>query len=286
MLRITRDVWEGHDYVPYVWQDWLRDGYGYLSVAEIDREVVGLMHTTVQGDGTAWMEGIRVQGDIQARGVGLALLEDGIAWVRAAGLPRLRLATYGGNPASNRLAVKAGLEEIARLRSLSGEPAEVASGDAVCRPALASDLDAVWTFLEHSRGPESSRLIYTEGWTAYSLTRQRLTLLLGTHAVLVAGASDAEGVAIATLRPERPVLRLGLVEGTSSVKESLVRAVVGYAERSGVRRIGATLDVDRGLLRILGDVGLSSTEVNEMIVYELELGDEDEDRVRQLGRCP
>lgn len=270
MLEITRAVWEGNDYVPYVWDDWLDHSGGYASVAEVHGEIAGLMHTDVQPDGVGWMEGIRVRDNMQSQGIGLKLLEDGIEWARRAGCSRLRLATYGANPSSNRLAAKAGLTELVRMRSLRTEPHERGSAGSNVRIALPFDLDSVWAFIEqhHDAG---TPLLYTEGWTAFSLTRQRLALLLATHAVLVAGSDLLHGVAIATLRPGRPVLRVGYLNGEAEAMERLMSALMRQAEREQVPVVSSTLPLSDEIANALKGIGIDSEDVHEMVVYELDL---------------
>lgn len=52
MLHITRTVWEGHDYVPFVWDRWLRDPNGAVLVADRDGRAVGLQHAVLHLDGS------------------------------------------------------------------------------------------------------------------------------------------------------------------------------------------------------------------------------------------
>jgi len=41
-LALTSRIWDGHDYVPYLWQEWLDDQQGMLAVAEYAGRVVGI----------------------------------------------------------------------------------------------------------------------------------------------------------------------------------------------------------------------------------------------------
>src|SRR5947209_19267182 len=109
MLRITNGVWGGTDYVPYRWQDWLGDVSGYLCVATLNGRVVGLQHTAIQSDGSAWLEGIRVDDTMRGRGIGAAMLRHGLEWARAAGCRFARLSTSSENESSMRSTRKAGL---------------------------------------------------------------------------------------------------------------------------------------------------------------------------------
>ena len=39
VMALTSRIWEGHDYVPFVWQEWLQDPQGMLAVAEYAGQV-------------------------------------------------------------------------------------------------------------------------------------------------------------------------------------------------------------------------------------------------------
>src|SRR5439155_1135470 len=121
------NVWEGGDYVPFVWHDWLDDPRGMVQVAARGEDVVGFQHLDVQPDGTVWLEGIRVDPDVRGAGIGSELLQAGIREARARGATAIRLATSSGNDASNRIAEKAGLTQIGtchRAEAAGAEPVE------------------------------------------------------------------------------------------------------------------------------------------------------------------
>jgi GNAT superfamily N-acetyltransferase len=269
MLEITRNVWDGNDYVPYVWDRWLGDEAGHLTVALCHGIVYGLMHIEVQADGTAWAEGIRVREDLQSRGIGRALLADGIEWARRAGYPCIRLSTHGANPASNRLAEKSGLTRVAVMKVLRCEPG--GRRQERSRQAFAADIDELWNVV--SRDGAGTGDLYTEGWTAYTLDRARLALLIACHGVLVSPAGPSKGTAIATCRPGRPVLRLGFLSGDIDAQLGLLQELVTRATEAGMTRIQAVLDVLPESREALASTGFQNPDDDEMFVYELSLPD-------------
>jgi GNAT superfamily N-acetyltransferase len=100
VLELTHLIWEGMDYVPYVWEEWLSDYQGMLAVAEFGGKVIGLGKLSLLAPGQWWLEGLRVHPDFQGRGVGTHLHDYHFKhWLRA-GDGVLRLTT-----GSNRLAV-------------------------------------------------------------------------------------------------------------------------------------------------------------------------------------
>lgn len=234
MLEITRDVWAGHDYVPRVWATWLSDHAGVLLVATAGGKMVGFQHVDIHPDGTAWLEGIRVLEEMQGAGIATRLLSAGLDWARVGGLSAARLCTSTDNPASNRLAQRAGMQAVARFASIriSASAQEQPGSVRLARP---DELPAVRGTLEF--WPDTP--FYTEGWTAYSLTDERLRVLLASAQVVVHGDDNIDAIAIAPAVAEaaypRPGLLRGTPEGTGQILEYLRRSLhlLGVASARG-----------------------------------------------------
>ena len=60
MLEMTSQIWEGDDYLPEVWQDWLFDPQGLLAVAEFRGKIIGIGKLTMLSKQDWWLEGLRV----------------------------------------------------------------------------------------------------------------------------------------------------------------------------------------------------------------------------------
>jgi GNAT superfamily N-acetyltransferase len=69
VLDLAKHIWEGHDYISYVWDDWLSDPSGLLAVAEYGRRIVGLGKLTYLSPGQWWLEGLRVHPEFAGRGI-------------------------------------------------------------------------------------------------------------------------------------------------------------------------------------------------------------------------
>lgn len=75
VMELTSTIWEGDDYVPKVWQDWLADPEGILAVAEHEDRVIGLGKLTLLAPGEWWLEGLRTHPDFEGHGVASHLHE-------------------------------------------------------------------------------------------------------------------------------------------------------------------------------------------------------------------
>jgi hypothetical protein len=69
VMALTRTIWEGEDYVPQVWPEWLADPQGLLAVAEYGGRVSGLAKLTCLAPGEWWLEGLRVDPQLEGRGI-------------------------------------------------------------------------------------------------------------------------------------------------------------------------------------------------------------------------
>jgi len=74
-MELTSTIWEGHDYIPQVWADWLADPEGLLAVAEYGGRVVGLVKLSRLGKAEWWLEGLRVHPNYIGRGFASHLFE-------------------------------------------------------------------------------------------------------------------------------------------------------------------------------------------------------------------
>ena len=115
VIELTRHIWEGEDYVPYVWSDWLQDPDGMLAVAECGGLVVGLGKLTKLSASDWWMEGLRVHPDHEGRGIASHLnnyLFD--YWLRT-GSGYLRLATSSSREPVIHLSNQKGFRQVSEF---------------------------------------------------------------------------------------------------------------------------------------------------------------------------
>lgn len=161
--EMTADVWEGNDYLPQVFDEWVSDPSSSFDGAELNGILVGLQRVRPLGDGVLWYEGLRVASSHQRQGIARAMLRVAVESARSQGAREIRLAT--GNPHAValfesegfRLRVTALRWEGFRLegddppRIPSAAEAESLAGWALTDPAfgayggVAADFGGAWT---------------------------------------------------------------------------------------------------------------------------------------------
>jgi len=129
VLEICRDVWDGHDYLPQVFEDWVKESGAAFQATEVDGVVVGLQRLRPYAEGLIWYEGLRVASSHRRRGLARAMLTSAVAEAREHGFREMRLAT--GNPDAVRLFESVGFTRLVDMRWWKGprieggEPARI-----------------------------------------------------------------------------------------------------------------------------------------------------------------
>lgn len=122
-FAFLRWTWEGEDYLPQVWDDWLADPAGLFVAAELRGRVVGLGRLTELGEGEAWLEGLRVDPEVQGRGIGSHIHHFLLERWRSSRSAVVRLATASTQVAVHRLCQRTGFERVANVVDVSARAA-------------------------------------------------------------------------------------------------------------------------------------------------------------------
>lgn len=75
ILAFCARIWEGHDYLPQVWDEWLNDAQGLLLVALLEGVPIAVARADLSLPHEAWLEGMRVDPAHRQEGVATALFQ-------------------------------------------------------------------------------------------------------------------------------------------------------------------------------------------------------------------
>jgi GNAT superfamily N-acetyltransferase len=117
VLEFTKFIWEGHDYIQYVWHDWLADPNGLLAAAVYGPHTVGIGKVTLLSPGQWWLEGLRVDPKVQGLKIGSHLHEYLDRWWREHGDGTLRLMTSSERVQVHHLSERTGYRKVGEVWS-------------------------------------------------------------------------------------------------------------------------------------------------------------------------
>lgn len=108
VMDLSSYIWEGHDYLPYVWEAWLAEPHGLLAVAEYGGRIAGVGKLTFLSPGQWWLEGLRVHPEFEGRGIASHINDFLLDVWRQNGAGCVRLTTSSERMKVHRLAAHRG----------------------------------------------------------------------------------------------------------------------------------------------------------------------------------
>lgn len=99
LMAISAKIWEGDDYLPHSFDDWVSDPDGVFNGCFLDGRLIGCGRVGFLAPGHAWLEGLRKDPDAGVSGVGRAVALAGLRFLSGVpGLRSIRFSAYGHNP--------------------------------------------------------------------------------------------------------------------------------------------------------------------------------------------
>jgi GNAT superfamily N-acetyltransferase len=174
VLEFTKFIWEGHDYIKYVWRDWLADPQGLLAAAIYGPRTVGIAKITFVSAGQWWLEGFRVDPNYQGLKIGSHLHEYLDRWWLAHGNGMLRLMTSSERVQVQHLSARTGFGKVGEVWAYKAPPGDVSlQGFERVDP---QDLDQAVLFASgHLVGPHQ---LMDLGWRFAAPDRETLARLI------------------------------------------------------------------------------------------------------------
>lgn len=234
VVELTKDIWDGNDYIADVFDEWVADATAEFQAAEVDGVVVGLQHLRPYAPGLVWYEGLRVASTHQRQGVARAMLDSAIAEATEQGYTEIRLATF--NEVASHLFRSAGFKPLIdvrwwrALRVEGGEPANIPD------PAEAEKL---WKMAASSPGFDTYGGVSGDLNGARTLEASELGRLAGIGMLRVAPG----GRALAGLRRawSNETLAVAFVAGRGAALRDLLFALRYEADADGLERVTVAL---------------------------------------------
>ncbi len=233
---ICAQAWDGDDYIPDVWDEWIGDLHGELTVVERRGRVAALAKLTRIADDEWWMEGLRVDPAYRRLGLARLLQAYQLRLAERVGRGVVRLATASNNQTVHRLAARDGFSRVARYLYYGADPLP---GVSTARVLAAGDLDAAWALIHDSPVSRAAAGLYEVSWRWMRLTRERLAAHLAAGEVL---GMDLEGrlaaAAIVTVDEGRDRLLVGYLDGRTEGITALawcLRVLAGQRGYQGLR---------------------------------------------------
>jgi len=121
LLAIATRVWEGHDYLPAVFDRWVDEPGSYFGGLELDGRLVGCGRVLRLDERRGWLEGLRVDPDLHRQGLGRRMSLHVMRTALEMGFTELMYSTYFDNRASITIGEEVGFRRIGTFTNLEWE---------------------------------------------------------------------------------------------------------------------------------------------------------------------
>ena len=202
LMDFVTKTWGGHDYIPSVWDEWLRDKDGKIFVVEVDGKQVGMNRVRLLRDGTGWLEGVRIHPAFRGKGLASLLGKKSMKYASRFGVSAFRLASSSRNKAAHRQVAKMGFSEVARFDVFRARTkSRLLRGGRVDK-LPPEDLGKALRVIRDSEEYRAGMGVYWDAFVARALNRESLSELIAKGYVY--SARDEKGnYALAVCGPAR-----------------------------------------------------------------------------------
>jgi GNAT superfamily N-acetyltransferase len=235
-MEICRDVWDGHDYIPRVFDEWLSDAGAAFQAAEMDGAVVGVQRLRPYAPGLVWYEGLRVASTHRRQGIARAMLASAITEAKEQRFIEMRLGT--ANPDALHLFESAGFQRLVDARWWRGQRSE---GGEPARMPDPSEAGKLWPGVEKSPGIELYHGVAADFNGARDIGAAELVRLARIGMLRVGPG----GRAIAAMRePWGDNLAVAFLAGRGGALRDLLMSMRFEADADGLDHVTITLPRD------------------------------------------
>jgi RimJ/RimL family protein N-acetyltransferase len=240
MVDIASRIWDGTDYLPFVFDDWLADADGEFAAATLGGRLVGCGKLSFPVPGHAWLEGLRKAPAVAEGGLAEVVTRYFLRHLACRpGLASVRFSTYVCNEPSIAVNERLGFERrhVFSCKAWARKRAEVEA--AACpgdgRVAAVDDPAEAIRFVEAGGWLASSGGLVCEGWKAFPFSPAWFAARYAGRClgVRAGGSSALTGLAAFThdTRYTKTYVKLAFLDALDRESaEALVDAMIRYVK--------------------------------------------------------
>ncbi len=262
VLEFCRNTWPGGDYIPDVWDDWVKDRKGRLIVATVGGRPVGLAHADMQTQDVAWLEGVRVHPLFRGKGIAGRLNVALVRFAARKGARVARLCTGSMNKASRKHLDKIGFPLLKKFQRLDCVIPLKSSPKGIIRPHKYSS--RMWKWIKSSPEFGQSEAMYSDGWTWRPLTPGIFRGFLAQRGVLLSGSTVPNALSLFSSEERR--LTLGFTAGHPEAVRNHALYLRHLLSKKAYDRVRVLLPERSKLIDRFEDAGYEKS--GRILVYE------------------
>lgn len=275
ILDFCQHTWDDEaDYIPDVWDVWFADPTGYILVADINGQPVGMTRLVQLSDTEGWWEALRVDRAFRRQGIGHQLTQATLSLSQSLGLSILRTCVSVTNAPMHPFMQHQGFSPLGDYAICSAPASK--SPSTVLRLLGVEDCDRAWAAINRFVAEERDLLFVARGAKWQTLTPANLAQRLGQGWVWGCFEGDILVGLFIRSQMETPdgTLWIGWLGGTTSGVQTALNDMRHLAHSLGFKAIGGFLPQSETLTVVLKAVGYECSDTSVYRLYEKCLGEQ------------
>ena len=272
VFRFCEKTWSWGDYIPKVWDRWLKDENGRVFVATVNGVPVGISHINIDKSNEVWLRGARTDPNYRRIGVATAVTEKCLQYAKHKGAKVVRLVTESTNIAAQRVIEKLGFKPVAEFVETATEIVAQENGKG-SRWAEETEIEVLWNYLQTSETYRRAAGLYTILFHWFSLEKQDLEWFVEQRKAILHQnlKGEVDGLMLIDDAPAREwhenTIQTCYIDGNYNTAVDMIKFLKHYCYVSGVKKIYGFACNRKPIVRALETLGFEPPEPPN-IVYE------------------
>lgn len=275
VFKFCEHTFDWGDYVPNVWDRWLKEKQAKLFTATLDNKPVGIMRVSIQKLGEAWLQAARTDPNYRRRGIATALTNACLKWAENKGAKTARLSTDSDNYAAQKVLETLGFTQVSDFLIMKCKKLQTKKTEN-SRWAKESDLEKIWEFLTNSEVFKKSAGLYTVLFTWASLDKQTLARFIADKKAIVHDSNNTvDGLVlidetVKDMWREKP-FQTCYIDGNRQVVVDMMKIFKPYSHQKGITNVYAFACNTPTIAAALTEAGFNREEPETELIYQKKL---------------
>jgi len=272
VFKFCEKTWSWGDYIPKVWNKWLKEKNSRVFVATIDGVPVGISHLTIDKPQEVWLSGARTDPKYRRMGVATTITKKCLRYAKKKGAKVARLSTESDNIAAQAMLQKLGFKPIAEFVEMSAENVTEEKSEN-SRWMEENEIEAMWDYLQNSEIYRKAAGLYTLLHHWFSLEKHALTHFIEQQKAILhlnaKGGVDGLTLIYDTIAQEwrENSLQTCYIDGGYDAVFDMVKFLKSHCYALGVKKIYGFTCNHKPITTALEKLGFEPADSIE-IVYE------------------
>jgi len=165
--ELCKNIWNGKDYLPVVWDDWINNSNSSFIIADLENEIVAVYHV-YNFNSEIWLESLRVKEQYRHQGIANYLIKDLITTVQSKQIDNIRLTTSIENTKSISLFKNLNFNESHYCQYMYIDYNDIEELSTLSDVKILNDYDEISSIFEHMDTTKKYIPIWWRWWSVNS----------------------------------------------------------------------------------------------------------------------